>query len=272
MLRMERVLRLEGGRNFRDLGGYPAADGRVVGWRRLYRSGVMSHFSDADCNHLATLGVQVICDLRATAERQREVLRWTDPRTQHLHWDYDNSGISLRGLLRGGDPTAIGMRRAMISVYEGLPDFLAEPYAALFDQLAAGAVPLVFNCSAGKDRTGLAAALILTCLGVPWQHVVADYELTNTLVDLEYEFYTHRESSVGAGDEFGRYAALPREVLAPLFQASPAYLEASFAAMRRACGSVRAYLESRLGVTEDKVAALRSHLLVAAPASRAAAG
>lgn len=267
---MKRLLSLEGGRNFRDLGGYPAGDGRTVRWRRLYRSGVMSYFSDADCAHLESLDIRVVCDLRARPERDREALRWTDARTQRLHWDYDHTRISLRGLLGTGEMSAPGMRRAMIQVYQLLPVIFAEPYAALFAQLSAGALPLVFNCSAGKDRTGLAAALVLTCLGVPWEHVLADYELTNESVNLEQELYWHRRGSIGAGDEIARYAKLPPEVRAPLFQAAPEYLEAAFDAITQEFGSVRAYLETRLGVTEEKAAAIRDHLLVAPPpASRA---
>jgi protein-tyrosine phosphatase len=266
---MKRLLPLEGGRNFRDLGGYPAADGRAVAWGRLYRSGVMSYLSDADCEHLGGLGVRVICDLRAPDERRREALRWTDSRTHRLHWDYDNSGISLRGLMSAGDLTSAGMHQAMIRVYRMLPEFFAGPYAALFAQLSSGAVPLVFNCSAGKDRTGLAAALVLTCLGVPWEHVVADYELTNVLVDLEHELFTHRRGSVGVGEEVGRYAKLPREVRAPLFRAAPEYLQASFDAIIGEYGSVNAYLETRLGVTAERAEAIRDHLLVAHAAARA---
>jgi protein-tyrosine phosphatase len=262
---MTRLLALEGGRNFRDLGGYPAADGRVVGWRRLYRSGVMSYFSDADCAHLETLDVQVICDLRAPDERRREALRWTDTRTRHLHWDYDNSAISLRGLLMGGEPSAAGVRKAMIQVYQRLPEFFVEPYRALFEQLAAGRVPLVFNCSAGKDRTGVAAALVLTSLGVAWEHVLADYELTNALVDMEQELARHRRGSVAAGDEIERYVRLPPEVRTPLFQAAPEYLQAAFDVIAQQFGSVGAYLESRLGVTEAMAVAIRDHLLVAPP-------
>ena len=100
----------------------------------------------------------------------------------------------------------------MIQLYQTLPVVFAEPYAALFAQLAQGAVPLVFNCSAGKDRTGVVAALVLTCLGVPWMHVLADYRLTDELVDLEQVFRSRSPDGVGLGADSAQFYRLSPEV------------------------------------------------------------
>ena len=96
---MERLVPLEGGRNFRDLGGYQTGDGRRVRWRALFRSGVLSYLTAQDWRHLSELGVRTVCDLRAPHERAREPVR---PRPVDVHWDewdYDPRDVSLRSHL-----------------------------------------------------------------------------------------------------------------------------------------------------------------------------
>ena len=261
---MNRLITLAGGRNFRDLGGYATSDGRRVRWQKLYRSGVMSEFTDEDCVRLDTLGIRVICDLRTPRERQREATRWTDTRTQRLHWDYDNDRVSLRRLMGGDTPSPASTKATMIRLYQVFPEEFAVPYAALFTRLAGGDVPLLFNCSAGKDRTGVAAALVLTALGVPWDQVLADYCLTNELVDLE-RIITSSHGSLGFGDDTHRFARLDPETRAPLLRAAPEYLEAAFAAIRSKYGSVDGYFDERLGIGAVQLAAIRGQLLESSP-------
>src|SRR5512145_712402 len=95
-LQVNRLLPLEGGRNFRDLGGYATRDGRRVRWGRVYRSGVMSYLTDADRTRLDALGLRTLCDFRAPGERKREPTNWWSPDVQLLHWDYDFRNVSLR--------------------------------------------------------------------------------------------------------------------------------------------------------------------------------
>src|SRR5262249_33214139 len=92
---MERVIPLEGGLNFRDLGGYETQGGRRVRWRRVFRSGSMSSLTAKDDSLVQGLGIRVICDLRTARERQREAIRWSGSEVVRLEWDYDPSHISL---------------------------------------------------------------------------------------------------------------------------------------------------------------------------------
>lgn len=259
-----RLVPLQGGRNFRDLGGYRAADGRQVRWKRLYRSGVLTYLTDGDCAYLATLGIRVVCDFRTPSERAQASIRWDAGQTEQLHWEYDTQRFRLSGLLQGAHLCAQSMRRAMIGFYEFLPTHFALPYRAIFTRLAAGDLPLVISCSAGKDRTGLAAAMVLTALGVSWEDVLHDYCLTNQLIDLERAFFTHPGASVGFDDTQGSFAKLTPEVRAPLLEASPAYLEAAFVSIEREYGSFTAYLETVLGVTDAQRELIRDHLLESA--------
>lgn len=259
---MDRLILLEGGRNFRDLGGYATDDGRRVRWGRVYRSGVMSYFTDADRIRLDELGLRTLCDFRAPAERMREPTNWQSASAQFLHWDYDFRTVSLRAVLadvREFSPEVA--HRCMTELYRRLPTLFAQPYADLFRKLADGALPLVFHCAAGKDRTGIAAALILTSLGVPRDTVFDDYLLTDRAVDLEAALFQHRRTSIGVGDEHAHLRTIGREARAPLLEARPEYLDAAIEQIEGEYGSVEVYLRQRLGVTDEMLRSLHSHLL-----------
>jgi protein-tyrosine phosphatase len=257
-----RVPALQGARNFRDIGGYPAADGRRVRWARVYRSGALSQLTAADLAQLGAFGVRTVCDFRSPAERCREPCRWPAAGVEYLHWDYDFESVSLRGVLREvSEPSNESMRYAMTQLYRKLPSLLTGPYATLFARLAQGAVPLIFHCTAGKDRTGIAAALLLSGLGVPREVVLEDYALTNTVIDLEGALLTRRLVSSGVTDGFLHLRDLAHEVRAPLLQARAEYLQAAFDQIERDHGGLGAYLSERLGVTDDVLHEIRRHLL-----------
>jgi protein-tyrosine phosphatase len=176
----ERLLPLQGGRNFRDLGGYATEDGRHVRWGMLYRSGSMHDLTPADYAALQRRGIRIVCDLRDTRERSAEPVHWpTTGAPQVLSDDY---ALDPRDFLPAApmkDWTAYSARAAMTASYPKMLVQFRNQYRRMFAELLAGHAPLAFNCSAGKDRTGIAAALLLTALGVPRQTVIDDYLLTN---------------------------------------------------------------------------------------------
>jgi protein-tyrosine phosphatase len=264
---MDRVLSLQGGRNFRDLGGYRTRDGRRVRWRLLFRSGVLSYLTDADWAHLASLGIRTVCDLRAPHERAREPVPQRAASMQWDEWDYDPQLVSLRGQLkRHATLTNETARASMTALYREFPSRFATQFAAIFRRLASGDVPLIIHCSAGKDRTGLAAALVLSSLGVARPDVLADYVLTDTGVDLEHELITHRRSTVGVGEDHDhvQLAAIAREARLPLLAAHPDYLEAAFDSIEADYGSLDGYLRQRLGLADSELDDVRRRLLDAA--------
>ena len=246
----ERVVTLEGGRNFRDMGGYATRDGRRLRWGRLYRSGSMAGFSDAAYAQLAALGVRSICDLRTTSERETSPVDWARvPDLNYWARDYDMSFGDLRAVLAADLPTVEMARDGMIKVYRELPFEQAPAYAELFRRLAAGEVPLVFNCSAGKDRTGVAAALILNALGVPESTIIEDYLLSNTTYD--------RRASLASG----RLEALGAEMVEAILGVDASYIHAALEVVDEAHGSVSGYLEARLGVSERDLRGIQAQLL-----------
>ncbi len=250
-----RLPTFEGARNFRDLGGYPTEDGRQVRWGLLYRSGSLAGLTPADHARLVAMGVRGVCDLRSSMEQTAEPYDWCEP-AGLFYWsrDYQTSFGELRVLMTSRLPTAEAARAAMFAGYRRLPYDQAPAYRELFSRLAGGEVPLVFNCSAGKDRAGTAAALILRALGVPRNIVVQDYALTNTVVDLQRVFSEgNRRSSM--------LAQQPPEVMSAILRADPEYIGVALDAIEATSGSFESYLHEELGVGPQHLGKIRDLLL-----------
>lgn len=249
----ERLLPLEGGRNFRDLGGYRAADGRTVVWGKLFRSGSMVKLTPNDFDYLGRIGIRTVCDFRTQQERKDEPNKWAEAAgIDYWTRDYDMSGGDLDRLFQGG-VTGEQARAGFTATYRQFPYEQAEAYKVMFRKMLAGELPLAFNCSAGKDRTGVAAALILTALGVPRDTVMADYTLTNRYLGAALARDKAQASPL--------LAKLPKEVLAALMAADPAYLNASFDEMTKRNGSPEGYLHDVIGLSDADITHLRDMLL-----------
>jgi protein-tyrosine phosphatase len=247
----ERVLPLQGGNNFRDLGGYATRDGRVVSWGKLYRSGAMNGLTDSDYTYLSGLGIRVVCDFRDRNERRQSPTDWQgNPMPRRYARDYDLDTAGLLGSFAAPGLTPDRARTVFAQFYGEVPERFADHYRDMFTELLRGEAPLAFNCSAGKDRTGVAAALILSALGVPREQIIEDYLLSN-------QHYKPDTRSAGGDDATSRFLrALDPQVLKILMGVEAGFLEAAFKAMEEKHGSVEGYLEQRLGVD----AAGRRHL------------
>lgn len=250
-----RVLPLEGGFNLRDLGGYQTRDGGRVKRGTLYRSGTMSMLTEADERHLVALGIATVCDLRRPGERAMQPTRWCEPAGVH-YWsrDYSETSGVLGEVIKNDAATPAAMREAMIKVYSAIPVDHAPSYRVMFERLLGGHVPLLFNCAAGKDRTGVGAALILHVLNVPHETIVEDYLLTNVHADFS-RFLDGRQSAVI------RTALRAPDVIAPMFAADAGYLAAMFNTLEQDFGGTDAYLADVLGVDSVKQARLRALLV-----------
>lgn len=249
-----RIIPLQGGRNFRDLGGYLTGDDRRVKWRTLFRSGSMVGLTPADYESLAKLSIKTVCDLRTIQERQAEPNRWCQvANIRYWAHEHRHSFGELRQLMASAAPTPELARAAMIQGYRRLPFEQAPAHRELFNRLAAGEVPLVFNCSAGKDRAGTAAALILSVLGVPRETVVEDYVLTDRVLDLESILMGTAHRGVLMNQAPG--------IVAAVLKADASYLHAALDAVEERHGTVAAYLQDALGITEEVSCEIRQRLL-----------
>ncbi len=263
-----RLLPLEGGRNFRDLGGYETEDGRSVKWGRVFRSGTMHSLTDGDYDYLSDLGIKTVCDFREADERESEPTDWRAGDIEYLTFaappgQDDPASNPMFAALMTPDSTPDDVAAAMAAGYHEIAMGEVEGYTAMFDKLAAGRVPLAFNCSAGKDRAGTAAALVLTALGVPRETVVHDYSLSDDFVDYMAEFMgPEARAEAESGDSpYAFLFQLPPEKVAPLMASHPMYIEASFDQLAAEHGSVMAFIQNELGVTDAELSALRDNLL-----------
>ena len=248
----DRLVPLAGGHNFRDFGGYPTVDGRRVVRGGLFRSGVMSHLTADDEERLRALGIVTICDLRTRAERDERPTRWFDDTCDLLVDDDTEPTTTLRALLDRPDSSEEEGRDAMIALYRELPFKHRVMYRAMFRRLVDGRVPLVVNCSAGKDRTGVGAALVLLALGVAPDLIERDFLATATALD----------TARLLGDTgFARGVDVSSRVVAAMMTVVPQYLAAAFAAIDERCGSFDRYRVEELGVDDADLARMRAILL-----------
>jgi len=241
------AIELQGASNFRDLGGYRTEDGRLVRRGLVFRSAALATLTEADFATLAALRIAIVCDFRGVDEAARAPDRLIGPRAVHLPIE-PSVGAGLRDILATKEATGEALHAVLERAYIDYALGSTRQYAALFGVLLAGDTPALFHCAAGKDRTGFAAALVLTALGVPWKDVLADFEATNRL---------WRRDTVASSD-------LPPSVREQLMRANPALLSAAFAAIDREHGSFQAYLDRALGVGQDARARLCDSLLEAA--------
>ncbi|GGG21181.1 protein-tyrosine-phosphatase [Caldovatus sediminis] len=178
---LPRRIALEGCTNLRDLGGYRAADGRRVRFGRVFRSASLARLTEGDLDILCTLGIRTICDLRGREESAAAPSRLPprDPPALHALSIEPTVGASLADMLARGQATGEDVLGLLRRAYEAYATEHLHRYRAMFALLEdAARVPLLFHCSAGKDRTGFGAALVLTALGVPRETVIADYLAT----------------------------------------------------------------------------------------------
>ncbi|MBC7892022.1 MAG: tyrosine-protein phosphatase [Sphingobacteriaceae bacterium] len=244
-----RALKLEGGSNFRDLGGYPAAAGKTVKWGHIYRSADISKLTEADLSTLVDRRIATVCDLRGPDEVKNSPDRLpAGAKWVNLPAGSENIRLSQMGQLMNSPARRDSL---MTSSYSNTAHFKAK-YQPMFDELLAldGGKALLFHCTAGKDRTGIGAALVLSALGVPQAMVLKDYAATN-------EYWTGREQMMKTLIGQGMDSTRVRGMMA----ADPLYLEKTFAAIDQQYGSMDNFLVKEMELTPEKLAALRAKYL-----------
>ena len=239
----ERSLGFAGASNFRDLGGYAGTGGLPVRWRRLFRSDHLAGLTPQDADTFRRLGVTRVFDFRGVEERAAVPYELPGV-TQHALTIEPTVVQRMKDLLDAGEAiTPARTVELMQLTYRGFVHDNADRFAELFAHLLADDAPLVFHCTAGKDRTGFAAAMILLALDVPRPVVMRDYLLTNDYYRMPL---------------FDQGRASP-EVLNVLWRVQSEFLDAALHAVEQDHGGVDTYLARELGVRtpeRERLAAL----------------
>lgn len=236
-----RSLNLTGATNFRDLGGYVGQGGRALRWRRLFRSDHLAALTPEDVAQLSGLGVGRVLDFRGVEERAPTPCALPGARVVSLAIEPTVVQGMQALMAQGNGITVQDTVRLMQQTYRGFVHDNSPRFAELFEHVLDADTPLVFHCTAGKDRTGFAAALILLALGVPRDVVVQDYLLTNTFFKMPI-----------SGQGFA-----PQEVLEVLWRVQEDFLSAALHAVDTDFGGINSYLSNQLGLG----AAQRSRLM-----------
>ena len=220
---LSRALPLAGASNFRDLGGYQGLNGQTLRWRRLFRSDHLAALTPADHAVLKALGISHTIDFRGDSERAAQA--YALPGVAYHPLTIEQQGQQLTA------QDAVGL---MQETYRCFVHDNAPRFAQMFRLLLDNDSPIVFHCTAGKDRTGFAAALILLALGVPRATVMEDYLLTNGL-------YRRPE---------GLASLAPSEVLSVLWRVQEDFLDAALHRVDADFGGIDTYLVDVLGLDD----------------------
>jgi len=252
-----RRLPVEGARNLRDIGGYRTVDGRTVRRGLVLRGGHPGDLTEAGRAGFAALGLRAIVDLRSNGERAShpfpEEIR---PGAHYWSRDYEISGGDLVALLRDTAAAAEQMRQRMIQTYTRLPYEQAPGIAAALRLAADGGGPMLVNCTAGKDRTGVTCAVLLAALGVPQEHVIEDYALTEWLEDPDAGLFW-----VDPEGPHAYLLSVDPAVWRMLNRSDPDYIRTTYATLESAHGSIEGFISGELGISPDELERLREVML-----------
>ncbi|MCU0475300.1 MAG: tyrosine-protein phosphatase [Anaerolineae bacterium] len=251
----DRTLGLKTAVNLRDIGGYPAAGGKRVRWGLVYRSGTLHELSAEDSQRLAELGLRLICDLRS------------DEELADAPDDAARFGAAYKHLPVQTERNTLQRVRAAMFQPERLSDFLRETYKTVMlednatliggilrDMLAPDGLPMLFHCTAGKDRTGVVAAVLLATLGVPDAVIAADYAQSN-------HFQPRFREYVGRAVVKLKWLGVSADSLHPLTIADGSMMHDMLATLRAKYHSIDDYLTQRAGLTHEEIGRLRALLL-----------
>lgn len=253
---IKRRIPLEGAVNFRDLGGYENGDGSCIRPGQVYRSDSLAKLTPQDLDRLRALGIQLVCDFRADAEiaSAPDILP-ADGSIEYLHLPVVNSDfdtVAAMKRIREGDIswlTDTFMRDGYIRNIDDHP----WTWAQVLERLAhADNRPLVFHCTAGKDRTGICAALLMRILGIPRKTIVADHQLSN-------RFFAETLVKI---NQYLESLGIDPEKLKPYLTAPLDAITAALDHLESKYGSAEAYLVGAAGMDPVVLEKLRRELLV----------
>jgi protein-tyrosine phosphatase len=245
----------EGIVNFRDLGGYETTDGRRIKWGQVFRSGHLANASRKDRPLFRKMGIRVVCDFRSPGEKDAQP-NWLpeDGSTTYRHYPIvhgEFDPVAAMESLQKGDISWL-TEDFIIKRYIAKIDLFPKVWSEVLSMLAdPGNRPLVFHCTAGKDRAGTCAALILLALDVPEDTVIFDHGLSNIYIADALKMINKRIRALGIDpDDVAPYFTAPRNAIIALVDH-----------VRNTYGSAAEYLKAKGGLSQNTLNELKRQLL-----------
>lgn len=251
---------IAGAGNFRSLGGLLTRDGRRIREHFLMRSDRLCHLTAEGWEQLAATGLTTVCDLRSREECAQH------PNCVPATLGIDELACEVRNELRGDrrllgmiidQPTALGAEALMIEIYRRLPQLMAPVLGRIGERLLNGGAPMLIHCTAGKDRTGFAVAMLLHALGVSQDEIERDYLASRAWTNVAI----HRVS-IAKGLSTTVPADALDAVVDPLLDVREAYLHAAMAKVVEDFGSLERYFDIAAGLNASKREQLRDLALI----------
>ena len=249
-----RKIVLDGTSNTRELGGYKTEDGRSLKWGVLYRSDKLSELTDADQEYLLQLGIKRVIDFRSSEEKQNEPGQL--PSTlKYIEMPIEADGAirpKVEAILKGDLNEDVGAilvetNKEFISDFSGV-------YKGFIESLIENQEPTLFHCTAGKDRAGFAAALVLLAVGVPEKIVIEDYMKTNKYTEETIQDYINKINLYSLG-------SVDAEILRPLLGVEERFIRAALDEIKQKYGSVENFIRDELKIRDESIIELKNFLL-----------
>ena len=249
-----RKIVLDGTSNTRELGGYKTEDGRSLKWGVLYISDKLSELTDADQEYLLQLGIKRVIDFRSSEEKQNEPDQL--PSTlKYIEMPIEADGAirpKVEAILKGDLNEDVGAilvetNKEFISDFSGV-------YKGFIESLIENQEPTLFHCTAGKDRAGFAAALVLLAVGVPEKIVIEDYMKTNKYTEETIQDYINKINLYSLG-------SVDAEILRPLLGVEERFIRAALDEIKQKYGSVENFIRDELKIRDESIIELKNFLL-----------
>ena len=249
-----RKILLDGTSNTRELGGYKTEDGRSLKWGVLYRSDKLSELTDADQEYLLQLGIKRVIDFRSSEEKQNEPDQL--PSTlKYIEMPIEADGAirpKVEAILKGDLNEDVGAilvetNKEFISDFSGV-------YKGFIESLIENQEPTLFHCTAGKDRAGFAAALVLLAVGVPEKIVIEDYMKTNKYTEETIQDYINKINLYSLG-------SVDAEILRPLLGVEERFIRAALDEIKQKYGNVETFIRDELEIPDQSIIELKNFLL-----------
>ena len=254
----DRFIDVTGSINLRDFGGYPTDDGSTVKRGLLFRCGALTGIPESAHADFAELDIGVICDLRSDMEAEEMPTPSSAPFDCRVHIPiWPGSSAQFRESLEEQRPAPSEFIEFMMNVTRDIARDHVDAYKELVAQLVAVDRGFLLHCSAGKDRTGFGAAIILKALGVSDDLIFEDYLISNQAVELSQRM---KERMLEQASAAGENLQPDDRVIDILASVRREYLEAAFDEIKEHYGGIKGYLEA-VGINSGEQADLRKRLL-----------